>query len=72
MIYVDTSVALAHLLSDDRRSPAKLWDEDLVSSRLLEYELWTRLNARALGQVATYDQRLRQAAEAMGITIAQI
>jgi hypothetical protein len=26
-----------------------LWDETLVSSRLLEYEMWSRLNARGLG-----------------------
>lgn len=50
MIYLDTSVALAHLLSEDRRPPAELWSEELVSSRILEYELWTRLNARDLGR----------------------
>lgn len=49
MIYLDTSVALAHLLAEDRAPPAALWDESLVSSRLLEYELWIRLNARGLG-----------------------
>ena len=48
MIYVDTSVALAHLLAEDRQPPASLWDETLVSSRLLEYEVWTPLNARGL------------------------
>lgn len=37
MIYLDTSVALAHLLAEDRQPPASLWDETLVSSRLLEY-----------------------------------
>ena len=46
MIYVDTSVALAQLLAEDRRPPASLWNETLVASRLLEYELWTRLHAR--------------------------
>lgn len=50
MIYVDTSVALAHLLAEDRRPPPALWDEALVSSRLLEYELWTRIHAYALGR----------------------
>ena len=45
MIYLDTSVALAHLLAEDREPPASLWAEELVSSRLLEYELATRLNA---------------------------
>ena len=48
MIYLDTSVALAHLLAEDRRPPAELWAEELVSSRLLEYELWTRLNTQGL------------------------
>lgn len=50
MIYVDTSVALAQLLSEDRRPPEDLWQQDLVSSRLLEYELWVRLNARDLAR----------------------
>ena len=48
MIYLDTSVALAHLLAEDRRPPDDLWSEVLVSSRLIEYELWTRLQARGL------------------------
>ncbi|HVA57226.1 MAG: PIN domain-containing protein [Gemmatimonadaceae bacterium] len=50
MIYVDTSVALAHLLAEDRRPPVELWQEELVTSRLLEYELWTRLHARGLAR----------------------
>lgn len=50
MIYLDTSVALAHLLAEDRRPPPALWSAELVTSRLLEYELWTRLNARDLGR----------------------
>jgi predicted nucleic acid-binding protein len=49
VIYLDTSVALAHLLAEDRRPPDALWKQPLVTSRLLEYELWTRLNARGLG-----------------------
>ena len=48
MIYLDTSVALAHLFAEDRFPPASLWDETLVSSRLLEYELWCRVHARGL------------------------
>ena len=48
MIYLDTSVALAHLLAEDRRPPASLWSETLVASRLLEYEIRTRLHARDL------------------------
>ena len=50
MIYVDTSVALAQLLAEDRRPPATLWSETLVASRLMEYELWTRLHARKLAE----------------------
>jgi hypothetical protein len=48
VIYLDTSVALAHLLAEDRRPRDALWSEVLVSSRLIEYELWTRLQARGL------------------------
>ena len=50
MIYLDTSVALAHLLAEDRRPPDALWSESLVSSRLLEYEMWVRLHARGLAE----------------------
>jgi hypothetical protein len=48
VIYLDTSVALAHLLAEDIRPPDEIWREVLVSSRLLEYELWVRLNGRKL------------------------
>ena len=48
MIYLDTSVVLAQLLAEDQRPPSSIWEETLVASRLLEYELWTRLNARKL------------------------
>ena len=48
MIYVDTSVALAQLLAEDVIPPLALWEETVVSSRLLEYEVWTRIHARRL------------------------
>lgn len=48
MIYLDTSVALAQLLAEDRRPPTSLWSRTLVASRLMEYEVWTRLHARRL------------------------
>ncbi|MCZ6906927.1 MAG: PIN domain-containing protein [Deltaproteobacteria bacterium] len=48
MIYLDSSVALCHLLTEDRLVPEQLWQESLVSSRLLKYEIWTRINARRL------------------------
>jgi hypothetical protein len=48
VIYLDSSVALAHLLAEDRYPPAALWDQPLVSSRLLECEIWNRINAHQL------------------------
>jgi predicted nucleic acid-binding protein len=57
MIYLDTSVALAQLFAEDRRPSATLWSEPLVSSRLLEYELWTRANARGLAKA--HDEQIR-------------
>ena len=50
MIYLDTSVALAHLLAEDRQPPDDLWTEELWSSRLLEHELWNRIHARDLAR----------------------
>jgi predicted nucleic acid-binding protein len=50
MIYLDTSVALAQLLGEDRHPPDSLWEQSLVSSRVLEYELFVRLHARGLGR----------------------
>lgn len=50
MIYLDTSVALAHLLAGDRVPPEALWQEPLISSRLIEYEIWTRIHARKLAR----------------------
>lgn len=50
MIYLDSSVALAQLLAEDRVPPSNLWAEPLIASRLLEYEIWTRLNTRRLGK----------------------
>ena len=50
MIYVDTSVALSEILAEDRAPTPSFWDESLISSRLLEYELWVRLHARKLAR----------------------
>ena len=50
MIYLDTSVLLAQILVEDRKPPDWLWQEDLISSRLIEYETWTWLNARNLAE----------------------
>jgi len=50
VIYLDTSVALAHLLAEDRTPPESIWQETLVASRLLEYEVWNRIHARGLSR----------------------
>jgi hypothetical protein len=50
MIYVDTSVALAELLAEDRRPGDHFWNQTLVSSRLLEYEVWIRVHGRKLAR----------------------
>jgi len=48
VIYLDTSVALAYLLAEDRCPPPSLWEEQLISSRLLEYETWVRIHSYGL------------------------
>lgn len=50
MIYLDTSVALAQLFAEDRCPPDSLWQEPLVSSRILEYEIWKRVHSRKLAR----------------------
>ncbi len=57
MIYLDSSVALAYLLAEDRRPPATLWEDLLVSSRLLEYEVWNRIHVRKLGAAQRTEAR---------------
>jgi predicted nucleic acid-binding protein len=57
LIYIDTSVILAHLLAEDRTPPDRLWSEPLVASRLLHYETWARIHARGLG--STHGDALR-------------
>lgn len=57
MIYLDTSVAVAQLLVEDRRPPESLWGEPLISSRLLEYEVWIRIHAHRLAQSHGEDVR---------------
>jgi len=58
VIYLDTSVALAQLLAEDRYPPESLWERTLVASRLLEYETWTRVHALGLGR--THDESVRR------------
>ena len=58
MIYLDTSVALAELFAEDRRPAPGFWKGQLVSSRLLEYELWTRVHGRRAA--ATHGEAVRE------------
>jgi hypothetical protein len=49
VIYVDSSVILAQLLAEDRFPDASFWNRGpLVSSRLVEYEVWNRVYSRGL------------------------
>ena len=65
MIYIDSSVALSQLFAEDRRPPPTLWEQPLVASRLLEYEIWTRLNARSLND--SYGDWARQLVEGVAL-----
>ena len=46
MIYLDSSIVLAQLFAEDQFPPAQLWDQELVASRLLEYEVWNAIHRR--------------------------
>jgi hypothetical protein len=49
VIYVDSSVILAQLLAEDRFPDASFWNRGpLVSSRLVEYEVWNRVHSAGL------------------------
>jgi hypothetical protein len=49
VIYVDSSVILAQLLAEDRFPEASFWNRGpLVSSRLIECEVWNRIHSRGL------------------------
>ena len=49
IVYVNSSVLLAELLAEQRRPPSALWQDALLSSRLLEYEVRNRLHALGAG-----------------------
>lgn len=65
MIYLDTSVALAHILAENKRPPEALWRETLVASRLFEYELWIQINSRRLA--ASHGEAVRALAGQVAI-----
>ncbi|MGH2407589.1 MAG: PIN domain-containing protein [Candidatus Limnocylindrales bacterium] len=58
MIYVDSSVFLAQLLAEARRPDPSFWrQESIISSRLLEYESWTKINSLGLARSHGDDAR---------------
>lgn len=65
MIYLDASVVIAQLLAEDRRPPEAMWSRLLTSSRLLEYEVWTRVHTRGMGRRLSETVRLLLARLAM-------
>ena len=50
-------MAAAYIFAEDRAPSNEFWQETLVSSRLLEYELWTRIHARKLSESHREDAR---------------
>jgi predicted nucleic acid-binding protein len=58
LIYLDTSVVLARLFAEDRAPPDDFWSQTFVASRLLEYEVFNRIHARAAQ--ATHGAAARQ------------
>jgi predicted nucleic acid-binding protein len=65
VIYLDSSVALSQLLSENRSPPASFAQEQLTSSRLLEYEIWNRINARGLAD--SHGREIRELLERIEI-----
>jgi predicted nucleic acid-binding protein len=48
LIYLDSSVALADLLAEPAKPSERFWLNRLTASRLLAYEVWTRINTLGL------------------------
>jgi predicted nucleic acid-binding protein len=58
VIYADGSVVLAQLLAEDRSPAGSFWEAStLVSSRLVEYEVWNRIHGRGLSSSHGEDVR---------------
>jgi hypothetical protein len=54
--YLDSSIVLARLFVEPQEPTTEFWGQPLISSRLLIYEVWSRLGARGL-----YESHGRQA-----------
>jgi predicted nucleic acid-binding protein len=57
VIYLDSSVVLAYLLAEPRTLPDSVWANQLVSSRLLEYEVWNRIHLGRLAETQAHNVR---------------
>jgi predicted nucleic acid-binding protein len=55
VIYLDSSIVLAGVLAEDRRPAAAFWLQPFISSRLLHYEVFNRLHARAVDEQRAAD-----------------
>jgi len=50
VIYLDSSVVVAEVFAEDVHPEAPFWAESrFLASRLLEYEVWTRVHSRGFG-----------------------
>jgi predicted nucleic acid-binding protein len=58
LIYLDTSVVLAWLFAEDRSPPDAFWSQTFAASRVLEYEVFNRVQAR--GAASTHGDAARQ------------
>ena len=65
MIYVDSSIGLARVFAEDRRPSEEFWVQPIVSSRLFEYEMWSRINS--LGLARTHGDTVQQILPYMGL-----
>ena len=65
MIYVDSSVLLAHLFAEVRRPSARFWEEEIISSRLLEYEVWVVLHSRLRAE--SHGEQARELLDGVGM-----
>ena len=52
MIYLDTSVVVARLFAEVRAPADSFWSQTFVASRLLEFEVFNRVHARAAAAYA--------------------
>jgi len=50
MVYIDSSVVLAYLLKEVRRPAQEFWNGELTTSRLTEYEVYSRLHRQQLSE----------------------